>query len=220
MQSSKKFAASAVDRLNHILPLAANQHLLDIPLQRLHKAILYAYIDKGRTLNRAEMAQYVDDLDKAVDILEHNDLVVFDNEKEPIGAYPFTMEERVHMVSVNGHTVHCMCALDALAVSPMFNMNTEITSHCHVTNDPITIQQHGLTTLNQNDVSDTYFGINWDAASENNCCADSLCTEMIFLKNKLVAYNWLTEAPDHRQIFQLNDAIDFAARFFVPLVNE
>lgn len=217
MQSSKIIITTAVDRLNRILPLAANQHSLDAPLQRLHKAILHAYIDKGRTLNREEMTEYVDDLDKAVNILKEKDLVVFNSDEEPIGAYPFTMKERAHQVSVNNHNVHCMCAFDALAVSPMYNMPVKITSHCHVTNSPIAIEQHGLDALNQTDV---YFGINWNAASANSCCADSLCTEMIFLKNGLVAENWLAEAPDQRQTFHLNDAIEFAARFFVPLLNE
>lgn len=220
MQNSERNIISAVERLNRILPLAANQHALDASLQRLHRAILHAYIDQGRTLNRGEMAPYVDDLDQAVSTLKHADLVVFNDSGEPIGAYPFSMEERIHRVSVNGHTVHCMCALDALAVSPMFNMPTEITSQCHVTNDSITIQQQGLVMLNEADVSHIYFGINWSATSENSCCADSLCTEMIFLKNGFVADSWLAEIPDQRQIFPLNDAIEFAARFFVPLVNE
>lgn len=220
MQNPEKTITAAVERLNRILPLAANQQALDDPLQRLHRAILHAYIDQGRTLSRDEMACYVDDLDEAVNTLKKNDLVVFNANEEPIGAYPFTMTERAHIVSVNGNTVHCMCALDALAVSSMFNIATEITSRCHVTDDPIIIQQHGLKIFNPSDDANIYFGINWDAASENSVCADSLCTEMIFLKNEFVAGCWLGDSQGQRQIFQLNDAINFAARFFVPLINE
>lgn len=219
MRNSEKIITSSVERLNCILPLTANHRALDVPLQHLHRAMLHAYIDRGRSLTRDEMAQYVDDLDEAVNILKNNDLVVFNADEEPIGAYPFTMEERGHIVSVNGHTVYCMCALDALAVSPMFNIPTKITSRCHITNEPIIIQQHKLKLLSQTGLPNIYLGINWDAASENSCCADSLCTEMIFLANDFVADSWCGEAQEQRQIFQLNDAIDFAARFFLPLIN-
>lgn len=209
--------AEAVDRLGHILPLVDNQKALDKPLQDLHKAILRAYVEKGHTLSCEEMAQQVDDIDAAVDLLKQKDLVLFDNHGEPTGAYPFTMEKREHQITVNGYTVHCMCALDALAVSPMFNLPTEITSCCYVTSEPIHIRQHG-SIINGN-AQNIYFGINWSAASENSCCADSLCTEMLFLNDKVVAENWQKHAPEHREIFNIHDAIEFAARFFVPLLN-
>ena len=220
MQNAKKKIASAVERLNHILPLTARHRALSIPLQRLHIAILHSYIDLGRSLTRNEMALHVDDIDEAVKILQRDDLVVFNDDGEPVGAYPFTMEAREYVVSINGQIVQCMCALDALAVAPMFDLPTRITSRCHVTNEPVTIRQTGRNASNQSDTSPLYFGINWSAASHNQCCADSLCTEMIFLKNHTVAKNWLGEAPEQRQIFALNDAIDFAARFFVPLIHE
>jgi hypothetical protein len=220
MQNAENNIVSAVESLNHILPLTARHRALNVPLQRLHTAILHSYIDLGRSLTRNEMALHVDDIDAAVKILQRDDLVVFNDDGEPIGAYPFTMEEREHIVSVNGHTVHCMCALDALAVASMFDLPTRITSRCHVTNEPVTIRQTGRNTPKQSNTSPLYFGINWSAASDNSCCANSLCTEMIFLKNKTVAKNWLGEAPEQRQIFALNDATDFAARFFGPLIHE
>lgn len=220
MHNTEKNIASAVERLNRILPLTARHRALDSPLQRLHTAILHAYIDHGRSLTRNEMAVYVDDIDEAVKILQRDDLVVFNDDGEPVGAYPFTMEQRDHLVTVNGHTLHCMCALDALAVAPMFDLPTRIRSRCHVTNDAITIHQTGCNAPKQKNTSPLYFGINWSAASVNSCCANSLCTEMIFLKNDSVANSWLGEAPEQRQVFPLHDAIEFAARFFVPLIRE
>lgn len=212
--------AAAVERLNSILPLTARHRALDTPLRRLHKMILRSYMELGRTLSRSEMALHIDDIDNAVNILKRDDLVVFDEHGEPVGAYPFTMEERDHVINVNNHTLHCMCALDALAVSPMFNMPATINSRCHITTDPITIQQRDRDILNLGEAGDIHFGINWNAASNNSCCANSLCTEMIFLKTQTVATNWLDEAPEQRQIFCLSDAIDFAAQFFVPLIRE
>lgn len=208
---------AAVERLNQILPLAQNLRSLDVSMLNLHKAILNSYVSLGRSLTRDEMAQQTDDVNTAIATFKQNDLVVFNKNNEPVGAYPFTMEEREHRVTINGHTVHCMCALDALAVSPMFDLATQIHSRCHVTFETVFIQQYG-TTVNK-EAQSIYFGINWSAASADSCCADSLCTEMVFLKDKAVAENWFNESPEHRGIFTLDEAIDFASRFFLPIIE-
>ena len=210
----------AVDRLNKILPLKANQQSMPSELQQLHRDILYSYIDSGRSLTRNEMAQRVDNVDEAIKILQENDMVVFDDRGEPIGAYPFTMEKRKHKINVNGHLIHSMCALDSLAISPMYGLELEINSVCHVTGDVVEIRQKGMVILNGDKVEDIYFAINWNAASTNNCCADSLCTEMTFLKGQSVAKNWFDEDKEQRQIFTLSEAVEFAAGFFVPLLEK
>ena len=43
--------------------------------------------------------------------------------------------------------------------------------------------------------------------------------EMMFLANEAVAREWLAESPDTREIFDLPSAVEFAAAFFVPLVE-
>ena len=209
----------AVDQLNSILPLKANQQSMSSKMQALHRDILYSYVALGRSLNRGEIAQRVDNVDEAVKTLQQKDMVVFDDRGEPVGAYPFTMEKREHKINVNGHLVHSMCALDSLAVSPMYGMELEINSACHVTGEPVVIRQKGLEVLNASDVQDVYFAINWNAASASSCCADSLCTEMIFLKGESIANNWFNEDTEHRQIFALDEAVEFAAGFFMPLLE-
>ena len=145
-------------------------------------------------------------------------MVVFDGNDEPVGAYPFTMEQRDHKISVNDHTIHSMCALDALAISPMFNVKTHIESKCHVTGDPISIDQLDQEVLNRNENEGVHFGLSWNSAA-NNCCATSLCTEMIFLKDKEIADTWLSEDSENREIFTLDKAIEFATGFLKPLVR-
>ena len=209
---------NAVDHLNEILPLAERQETLSNEIANVYQLILKSYIELGRTLNKAEIAEYVEDIDETINTLRSNDMVVFDENDEPVGAYPFTMEQREHKVNVNDHTVHSMCALDALAISPMYNVKTHIESKCHVTGDGIVIDQLDQKILNNEENKNVHFGLNWSSA-ENNCCATSLCTEMIFLKDKKIAETWLAEDPDNREIFTLNDAIEFATRFFKPLVT-
>lgn len=210
---------NAVDRLNKILPLAERQKKLDCETADIYQMILKSYIDIGRTLNKAEIAEHATDIDKTINTLRSNDMVVFNSSNEPVGAYPFTMEQRDHKVTVNGHTVHSMCALDALAISPMYHIKTHIDSKCHVTGDIVSIDQLDQEVLNRKENEEVHFGINWNSAT-NNCCATSLCTEMIFLKNKKVADAWLSDDLENREIFNIDDAIEFSSRFFSPLVNE
>ena len=215
-----KKTKAAIDRLNKILPLEANQKSMSLEMQQLHRDILYSYIELGRSLTREEIIQRVECVDDAINILQRNDMVVFDEGGEPIGAYPFTMEKRKHKISVNGHLIHCMCALDSLAISPMYDTELEINSVCDVSGEAVVIRQKGLEVLNSSDVQDVYFGINWGAASTSSCCANSLCMEMIFLKGELLAHHWCEEDSGHRQIFSLEEAVEFAAGFFVPLVQQ
>jgi len=207
----------AVDRLNSILPLAESQQSLSNELVDVYHNILRSYVERGRTLNRDEIAEQVGDVDESVRLLREKDMVVFDDNGEPVGAYPFTMEQREHEVTVNGNKVHCMCALDALAVSPMFDLDTSIQSQCRVSGQPVRIHQHGREIVDADDNRDVFFGISWNAAS-NSCCATSLCTEMIFLKGAQTASEWQAEDSGNREIFDLQEAVDFSAGFFTPLI--
>lgn len=165
------------------------------------------------------MAQYVSNLDDAIDMLRKGDMVIFSENGEPVGAYPFTMDIREHQVRVNEHQVYVMCALDSLAVSPMFGKTTHITSRCRVTSTPINIHQSGKTIDNADKAGDIHVGIAWDAADADYYCADSLCMEIIFLIDGEIARQWLTKDPDNREIFSLPEAVEFATRFFVPLTD-
>jgi len=129
------------------------------------------------------------------------------------------MEEREHKVHINGHLVHAMCAFDALAVSPMFDVKTHITSQCRVTGDAISIHQNGNTIENFDEVSDVHFGIAWGAADTDSYCATSLCMEMMLLKNNDITTQWLAEDLETREIFNLQDAVEYAGLFFVPLLS-
>jgi len=210
---------NAINRLNKILPLEQHLQSLDTKLAAVYRNILRSYVEIGRSLNKSEIASQVDDVDTAIEVFKENDMVVFDDNGEPVGAYPFTMEQRVHRVDVNGHQLHCMCALDALAVGPMFGLNTVINSKCAVTGQAISIDQHELAIVNVDENRDVYFGISWNSASDN-CCASSLCTEMLFLKGGAVADAWCDEDPGNRELFSLTEAVDFGAGFFVPLLFE
>jgi mercuric reductase len=209
----------ALERLQGILPLKDRQDACSKQVKELHQGILRAFVDKGRILSREEMGGYVSDLDAAVSELREKDMVTFSGDGDPVGAYPFTMETREHVVHVNGHQVHAMCALDALAVSPMFGVEAQVDSRCRVTGDPVHVQQSGTTILNSDEAGDTHFGIIWGAESTDSCVADSLCMEMMFLRDADTAQQWLDADPDNREIFTLQQAVEFGDRFFTPLLH-
>lgn len=210
---------TALNRLIGVLPLKEKQESCGAEIKQLHKKVLRSFVEKGRILTKKEMAEQVRNIEEAVKVLKLNDMVVFSEAGDPVGAYPFTMEAREHKVRVNGHEVHAMCALDALAVSPMFGMRTQISSVCRVTGHPVFIEQSGKTIANPKEAGDLRFGIVWGAMNACSCCANSLCMEMIFLKDGKIAEKWLAEDPNNREIFTLQEAVEFGAQFFVPLMS-
>lgn len=209
--------SAALKRLDAILPLEAGLNSLSDEDASLYCKLLNSYVERGHTLNRDEVAELVSGADQALKNVVASKLIVLDEDGNPAGVYPFTSQAREHKVHINGVTAHCMCALDALAVSPMFNTPTVIDSQCRVTQEKIHIEQNG--TVFTGGTLDAWFGINWGAAKSDTVCAESLCMEMMFLANETVAREWLAESPDTREIFDLPSAVEFAAGFFVPLAR-
>ena len=214
-----KKIAQALKYLNKVLPLKDNQNLCSIKAKQLHQKLLYSFVEKGRVLTKEEIADSIGDANELVGELKEKELLVLSEADEVIGVYPFTMEKRQHKIKVNGFEVHAMCALDSLAVSPMFKLETEITSVCEATDERIKIQQLPNALKNKDEIKDLYFGIIWSASNSNLSCANSLCLQMIFLINLDVANSWMMEDIDNREIFKLEDAVEFASEFFVPLME-
>lgn len=209
----------ALDRLNGLLPLADNQHRLEAPLRDLHRRILQDFVARGCPPSRGEMQQLGDySLDDALQQLASGDLVVLSPDRQSIcGAYPFTVEERVHSVSVNGHRVHAMCALDALSVAPMFQLATTVKSRCHVTADPVEVEMQGGNVLSASP-ADPRVGIRWQGTS--GCAAQSLCLDMVFLRDRETAEGWQVQDSANISILDLPSAVALGAAFFGPLLEE
>lgn len=208
---------AALQRLDAILPLLAGLKSLSQEDAALYCKLLHSYVERGYVLSRDESAEHVADVARSLDNIVASKLIVLDDDGNPAGAYPFTSEEREHKVHINGVIAHCMCALDALSVSPMFEQSTVIDSVCRETGEAIHLEQYGAGF--SGGTVDAWFGINWGAAASDIVCAESLCMEMMFLANEEVAREWLAKSPDHYEIFDLNSAVAFAAAFFVPLAE-
>jgi hypothetical protein len=135
---------SAVSRLTATLPLKPRQQQLEPALVALHRDILHSFVEQGRPLTRDVMDIILDDegagIDAALERLRRDDLIVLDRvQREVEGAYPVTVEETPHQVKINGHTIHAMCALDAVSISPpvctgnhhQFTLSSQWEAHPH-----------------------------------------------------------------------------------------
>lgn len=211
---------AALARLNSQLPLKARQERLPAALKSLHRQVLTSLVTQGRPPNLAELtAQWgQENLEAGLTRLGTDDLVVLDVAgKLPLGAYPVTIEHTPHKVSVNGHGIYAMCALDAVSVAPMFDADVLIESSCHVSRTPISIRMHGSDVIEVQPGSEVTIGIRWQMPSA--VAAHSMCMQMVFLKDRQTALAWQQDDVEHISLFSLPDAVAFGKAFFLPLLD-
>lgn len=230
--------AQALRRLHDLLPLKERQQSLDKPLLDVHRAILRSLLERGKPLSRDEITGMLGSKDAAMqavallgsyDLIVRNQLTVLDaktNELvvldakggDVVGAYPLTTEVTPHKIKVNGHSLYAMCAVDALAVGPMFNTETLIESQCHVTGEPISIRQKGKAILEAKPSNKVRVGVRWQRLID--CCAHVMCRQMVYLKDPETANAWQDMDPLSIDVFTLEEAIEFGEAFFLPLLAD
>ncbi len=208
----------AIQRLSEILPIKQTLDGLDTGHANMYLSVVNQFFIKGRAPYLSELNG--NNSNESINLLASKDMLTLDEKGEIKGCYPFTMEQRVHQIQINGHTVHAMCALDALAPSAMFECPSIVLSECAVTQEPIKIVLDNQQVLNEETLQELHFGINWQAANSCSSCADSLCTEMLFLADNAVAKQWVNEDLEGREIFDLKEAIQFSTGFFKPMMQQ
>lgn len=205
----------ALQRLNGLLPLQQRQQQLDPEAARVHRQILRSFCTQGHAPEELDTA--------TLQQLQQQDMIVLNSEAvagdSPVtGAYPFSLEDTPHRISVHGHTLHAMCALDALSVAPMFDTGVSIDSLCHMSGAPVHIRQRGDDVLEATPAQPIRVGIRWQPPGQ--CAAHSLCREMIFLVGDESATQWQAGDAEHRELFDLPTAIALGSAFFSPLVAD
>lgn len=208
----------ALERLNGILPLKQSQEACGREIKHLHQQLLKSFVIRGRALSKEEISHQIDDVVNAMAVLSQRDMASFSNNGKPMDVYPFCATERDYLIQVNEHSVYAMCALDALAIAPMFDATTQISSHCKITGEQIVIQMAGEQILNMDETREICVGVSWGDADADASCADSLCKEMVFLRDYKTAQQWLADTTKGGEVFTLLEATEFANRFFVPLM--
>jgi len=213
--------SQAIERLNSLLPLKPRQDELTPELKLLHQHMIHTLIYKGRVLNTQELESLVglSNIASSLQILAGKDLIVIDEDGwTPVGAYPVTLEPTPHKILVNKNQIFAMCALDALAVAPMFGLSAIIESNCHVSETNIRIVVENDVIASSAPSRDLMLGIRWH--NPGKVAAHSLCKEMVFLIDKTTALEWRARDSDTHSIFNLTDALAFAAAYFTPLMSK
>ena len=211
---------SAIEKLNTLLPLKQRKRDLSPQLKAVHQDILYSLVRHGHPLSKKELEKILDEsqVEDGLAILNQADLIVLDKkDKLPLGAYPVTIEQTSHKIMVNGNSIYAMCALDAVSVAPMFDVEVKIISHCHASQIPISIYMLGHNILESKPSVDILVGIRWQIPS--NVAAHSICTEMVFLKDRKTAESWQQIDSENISLFTLAEAVKFGHAFFKPLLE-
>lgn len=214
--------SSALERLNALLPLKQRQDSLPIDLKRIHQQILRSFALESVAPTTEQLAKVLNDggdLAAALQTLAEKDLIVLNGLGNAVaGAYPMTTEQTPHKVSIDKHSIYAMCALDAVSIAPMFETRVMINSVCHVTGESIQIHQNANGILDAQPSLDVMIGIRWQTPWGH--AAHSLCTEMVFLKDKATAGKWQHGDVDYISVLTLDKAIDVGKRFFLPLLED
>jgi hypothetical protein len=211
--------SQAIQRLSSQLPLKERQDKLSAPMKAVHREVIKSLVTRGRVPNRSEIAALTgeNEVDAAIARLGNDDLVVLSKDRQEIvGAYPVTAESTPHEVHVGGHTIHAMCALDALSVGPMYEVPVEICSHCRVSGESVCIKQEGMR-VTEATPSSVRVGVRWQIPSGDHA-AHSMCMEMVFLKDEATAAIWHGGDLANHSVFTLEEATQFGAGFFRPLL--
>jgi mercuric reductase len=231
-----KDVLQVLNHLQSLLPLPRRHRALPAALREIHRSILRSLVDTGKPPRQAQIAARLGSKAAALHALgtmKSGDLLVLsapaklndrtketlaDGTAEIVGAYPMTTAATPHKVISNGQAVHAMCAVDALAISPMFGRETRIESKCYVTGTPIRIRQNGAEILEAEPSPEIRVGIRWQDLK--SCAAETICTEMVFLKDAQIAETWRKTDPASIDILTLGEAVELGTAFFVPLMEE
>lgn len=196
-------ASAGIARLTATFPLPERLAALPDDVRRTHRAVLDAYLRLGEPPPPTALDE------GHVERLAAIDAVVV-SEGRIVGAYPFSSDATGHAVEVGEVVVGSMCSLDALAVGPVFGVEATVHSVCAVTGAPIRLPGGAPT-------QGVFVGIHYrDPAS---CAAASLCRNMVFLADASAAEAWRSTDPVAREVYTLPEAVEFAERFFAPVVG-
>ncbi len=193
---------------------------------RVHRAVLRAW---GRLGHAPEIGELAADTDMPPDVvsamlarLRGRDLVVLNEVGDAIlGAYPLTVHETGHKVSLGEQPLNAMCAIDALGVGAMFRGDTWIESRCRACDARIDIETRGggarLGAVSPEGTL-VWSGVRY----EDGCAATSLCTVIAFFccEEHLGMWRKKNEPETQGYTLSLEEGLQVGRGIFGPLLAE
>ncbi|MBL8341009.1 MAG: hypothetical protein JNL30_06020 [Rubrivivax sp.] len=218
---------SSIARLEQLLPLGERRARMPAPLGAMHRRIVEALVWHGLPPSRTELEKAAGalDVDDALQALSAADLVVLGPPRDEggsrsvVGAYPVTTQRTPHALRVRARCeapwVWAMCAIDALAVAPVFETEVQVDSRCRISGMPVRVRQQGERVVEVQPAT-LCVGVRWQAPIGH--AAHSLCMEMVFLLDADAARQWHAGALDRHDVYSVDEAMRFGAGFFRPLL--
>lgn len=173
---------------------------------RVRVALLQLYAESGRApapdtlAERAGLSGTV--IRPLLQELRGRDLVVLDGERI-VGAYPFSDRDTGHRVTLDGHVLNAMCAVDALGIGAMTDRDVPIVSRCRHCGAPIRIttrdQGRALAQI------EPTTAVMWQSVRyEGACAANSLCATTAFFCSDEHLSAWRRERSADEPGFRLS----------------
>lgn len=194
---------------------------LDPVERRVHRMILRAFAGTGRPPSRAELDQFADGdsavIDDVLGRLHRADVIRLDPAGQLAVAYPFSATPTRHRVRIrDGADAYAMCAVDALGISAMLGVDTEISSTDPLTAQPVTVQTVDGESSWRPDTAVVIVAAAAEGAEGPS--ADSCCSSINFFASRQTADVWNTSHSRLAAgILDPADAERFARRIFESL---
>jgi mercury(II) reductase len=209
-----------------LLAMVGSGHVLnrwsgyEAATDRVRVALLQLYAERGRAPTPSALAKRAGLSEEVVrpllEELRRRDLVVLDGDMI-VGAYPFTDRDTGHRITLDGHTLTAMCAVDALGIGAMTDRDIAIASRCRYCGAPvrITTQDRGRALA---DAEPTTAVVWLSVRYEGGCAARSLCTATSFFCSDDHLTVWRRELPADDPGFRLSieEALEAGRAIFGP----
>jgi mercuric reductase len=109
-----------------------------------------------------------------------------------------------------------MCAIDAVAVAPMFNTKVSIHSRCPVSGAEVAVKMSGSAILELMPGPDVQIGVWW--REPGAVAAKNFCPGVMFLRDIAAARTWQGGRSSDHDFASIAEAVQVAERFFRPLM--
>lgn len=194
---------------------------LDSLQRRVHQAILRGFASTGRPPTLEELDRLADESGRSaaevLATLHELDAIRLAPGGQIAVAYPFSSTPTRHRVRLgNGTEVHAMCAVDALGMSAMLGMDTEIDSVDATTGNPVTITMAGGQTRWEPASAVVFIGAAAGGGPSAECC----CDHLNFFTDHDSATTWaMTHQDVPGQVLTQAGAEELGRRLFQPLLT-
>lgn len=195
----------------------------DADEDRVWQALLRLYADGGRAPRLDEIAAATALSDEQarnlLRALARRDLLGLEAGTDAIRyAYPFTETATGHRVSLNGRSLHALCAVDALGIGAMYRTDATVTSCCSFCGAPIAV---ATTAQGQTLQAAAPAGaVVWLDFAYQGSAAASCCAMIGFFCSDEHLRQWLDAQAERRAGMRLamDEALEVGRALFQPIL--